>query len=750
MAARDAEVSVRAATIDLLDLIRDAGLLEPDDIDTVGRLIFDIEPRVRKAAGRFFVASVQDVYEATIEGMDEELGEVFADEDEDDFESPKRSWIKYKCLADTLQTYDGQESDVAHEQGATALRTVFAGGQLDSRYALAAEAIYPHFKELDQWESLAGYLLYDHSQIPDQPDDEDSATSVSCLYKLSEGQEAILLQVLGCAVKLHIQAVSRSDTDKRGRKTKQLVERMEERQETTANNLSQIIPQLLNKFGAVPETASAVLRLEHLVDLNLIQDLQKDAAAYSDLISNINKQFLTHSDQTVLAEATVAFLHAQTSDELKEAMESKVQELWDDTTDTLRTLAASKQLDGSQSLSTTVLTTLMNTVMRLSNLVSISDCTSTLETIPKATSKRQKREPDPPVDILLSLAGRGLREDDADEEISALEKEIVTGSFKTLLVYFMWKIQAIKATLSSSSKGTLNDEFFDELSHRRDSFVSTLSAIMQQRSGIDDIRLSATTTLLDLQAAFGTLRNAGIAEKGNAQALDENVVFRAQGLPQEILPETRSWISRIHDAAERYFARKSGRKLEPGADDEPMDSESEIGISSDEDEDSAAAGADNDSLESRRTRAMLLAEQKLCQLTGKIVLAIVARVLGATGPDAGKLRQKLLKNKTRLGPNYKEVLAYLEERKTTTPGAGVKQPRSRANGATAAKKGSKSKSSELVNDDDDEDNESEIHQEEDDDEDLQARGLVEERDGGVDAETPRTPQTPAEDDIMGD
>jgi cohesin complex subunit SA-1/2 len=181
-----------------------------------------------------------------------------------------------------------------------------------------------------------------------------------------------------------------------------------------------------------------------------------------------------------------------------------------------------------------------------------------------------------------------------------------------------------------------------------------------------------------------------------------------------------------------------------------MDSESEIGISSDEDEDSAAAGADNDSLESRRTRAMLLAEQKLCQLTGKIVLAIVARVLGATGPDAGKLRQKLLKNKTRLGPNYKEVLAYLEERKTTTPGAGVKQPRSRANGATAAKKGSKSKSSELVNDDDDEDNESEIHQEEDDDEDLQARGLVEERDGGVDAETPRTPQTPAEDDIMGD
>jgi cohesin complex subunit SA-1/2 len=67
MATRDADVGIRAHTVEVLDLIRDAGLLEPADIDTVGRLVFDMEPRVRKAAGRFFVANVEDVFEANTE-----------------------------------------------------------------------------------------------------------------------------------------------------------------------------------------------------------------------------------------------------------------------------------------------------------------------------------------------------------------------------------------------------------------------------------------------------------------------------------------------------------------------------------------------------------------------------------------------------------------------------------------------------------------------------------------------------------
>ena len=741
MAVQDAEVGVRAVAVDLLDLIRDAGLLEPDDIDSIGRLVFDAEPRVRKAAGKFFVSNIQDVYDSTIEDLNEDVNEFFGEEDEDDFETPKRSWIKFKCLVDTLQIYDGQESELREEQGFLASRAGLIGGRVDSRYVLATEAIYPFLKELDQWESLAGYLLYDHSQIPDDEDDSDSSTAVKKLYKLNEGQEPILLEVLGCAVKLNSQAVAKSDTDRRGKKTKELVQQMEERQESSAHNLSQIIPQLLNKYGAVPEAASAVLRLEHLVNLDLIQDLQKGAAAYSELISNINKQFLMHSDQNVLSEATLAFLHARTSEELKEAMESKVQELWDDTTDTLRNMASGKNLNESQSLSTNVLTTLSNTVVRISNLASISDCASILEAVSTVSSDKQKLAQAAPVDILLTLAKRGLREDEVDEEVQALEKELIVASFRTLLVYFMWKIQTIIASLSTQN-APLDDHFFESLTQRRESFITTLTATMQQRSGIDDLRITATTTLLELQTTFATLRNVS---SDNVQDVDENTLFQAQGLVQEIAPETTSLLSRIHDAVERYFSRKSNRKLEPAAEDELVGSESEIGISSDEEDEGVASDEDEEAAATRQTRAMLLAEQKLCQLTGRIVLGIVGRVLDASGLDAGKLKQKLLRNKTRLGPNYKEVLAYLE---TGKPGAGGRKKKAAPNFAAAARAAANTKSAERVVDDEEE----EDRVEEDGDEDLRARGLVEDEHQHADEEEqePQTPRTPAEDEVMGD
>ncbi|PGH13269.1 hypothetical protein AJ80_06379 [Polytolypa hystricis UAMH7299] len=759
MATRDAEPSVRAAAVELLDLVRDAGLLEPDDIDSIGRLVFDTEARVRKAAGKFFVANIQDVYDTLTESLDEEMNEYFVDdEDDDNFETPKRTWIKFKCLADILQVYDGQEAEIqAEAEEGPSSRSSLVGCRVDSRFVLATEAIYPHLEDLQQWENLAGYLLYDHSQIQAPSSEDDAANTMKNMFRLEEGQEGILLEVLGCSVKLHIVDVSKSDADKRGRKTKLLVERMEARQESTAHNLSQLIPRLLNKFGAVPEAASAILRLEHLVDLDLIQDLQKDAAAYSDIISNVNKQFLTHSHQGVLAEATVAFLHARTSDELKEAMENKVQELWDDTLDALRTLSSTKGKDTSN-LSVNTLKGLTNTVMRVSNLASVSDCTALLESIPRTTSKKQKSSPEPIIDILLELAKRGLRDADADEEVEDLERELLTHTFKTLLVYFMWKVQATTAALSSGTT-SLDDEYFESLSGRRDSFVAVLTAIMQGRTGVDPVRLAGTTTLLDLQTVFGTLRNAGMSGKNMAPIPDDDIAFQVHGLVQETAPETQTLISHIHDAAEKAFAKKSRRKLEPLEDDAPMDSQSDIEsiLSDDEDED-----ADNDdSLAAHRARTVLLAERRLCELTGKIVLAIIGGVVDASGSQRGKLRKKILRNKTRLGQNYKEVLAYLDNAKQPANKRRIPRPNGVAAPATASgavngnKANSKAKSAERIEDSDEDEGPS--HIEEDEVEDLQARELMDEdegeeaeRAGSGDESDLSPPPDDIEDDIMGD
>ncbi|KAL5337767.1 hypothetical protein BJX70DRAFT_399403 [Aspergillus crustosus] len=745
IATQDSDIGMRTMAIELLDLIRDAGLIEPADVDTVGRLIFDSEARVRKASGPFFVANVQDVFDSTVEEIAEELNELFGDEDEDDFESPKRAWIKFKCLADILQAYDTLEDESAPER-ASRSRDALPGVSIDSRFVLATEAIYPHFNELTNWQSLAGYLLFDHSQIVDDPNDDDSTEAVKRLYKIQEGQEVILLEVLCCAVKLRILDVAKSDIDKRGRKVKALTDRIPELQEEIAHGLAQIIPQLLNKFGSSPEAASAVLRLEHLVDLEKIQDIQKDATAYTSLLNDINKQFLTHSDQDVLAEASVAFLHAKSSDDMREALESKVQELWEDVVDTLTRLSQQKEVTSDDPIPFSILNELNNTVTRISNLSSVTECTQILETpLPSRSKGRSKKDSKTPFNIVLRLVHRGLREEsatqaDEDEDAAGTEAELVINSIRTLLFYFMWKVQNLRAALEAG-KAKFNTAYFEALTKSRELFVEALVGILRERTGLDDVRVTATTTLLDLQVLFGTFRNAGVGS-GN----DEDTIFQAQSLVHEIGSDVQNLITKIHEIAVRTYAKKSGVPFEPAEDDAPA-SDSELEREPDDEEDE-----DTQFLQDERLRTKILAEQRLCELTGKLVLAIIGRIIDASGSKSGQLKKKLLKHRTQLGPNYREVLVFLEDRAPKRAASRPTQSKGKQSAAQAAskqqsapsKRTKQTKPAEQV--DEGEDEEEQIS-----DEELEGDPIEIDIDNQEDDDENRTAAPEAdEDEIMGD
>ena len=752
MAAQDADVVVRASAVELLDLIRDAGLIEPGDVDVVGRLVFDAEPRVRKAAGRFFVANVHDVFDSTTEELGDEINELFGDEDEDDFASPKRSWVKFKCLVDMLQSYDSQENDQKPDRLVVTSRDALSGTSIDSRSVLATEAIYPHLEELAQWQSLAGYLLYDHSQIAEATDD-DAAGTVRSLYKMEEGQEVILLEVLCCVVKLRVVDVSKSDIDKRGRKVKALTEKIPELQEEIAHNLAQIIPQLLNKFGSVPEAASAVLRLEHLVDLDKIQDLQKDATAYTALLNDINKQFLTHSDQDVLTEASVAFLHAKSSDDMKEALESKVQELWDDIIDALSTLSQNEEVQDESSLPSGTLTELINTVTRVSNLASVTDCTQILETAPSSRSKGKKKSTlEAPFNTLIHLAKRGLRGQEEDEDAAKAETELVINSIRTLLFFFMWKVQSL-ATALNAGKVSFTTAYFEALAKSRGVFAETLVSIMQKRTSLDDIRFTATTSLLDLQTLFGTLRHAGQTAEN-----DEDTLTQTQGLVHEINTDTQKLIAKIHGIAERTYAKKIRKPLEPAEDDLPTSDEDVEKEPSDDEENESNADEDEESVDSERLRSTILAEQRLCELTGKIVLAIIGRVIDASGSQQGQLKKKLVQHKSRLGPNYREVLSFLGERKPRG-GTGSRNVKSKKTAGTKnGNAGSnEQKSAERIEDDEEDEEDGAAgrnEMEEDEEEDLRAKELVEDenadQENGDEDDNNTAAPDPDEDEVMGD
>lgn len=200
MATRDADSSVRAATVELLDVVREVGYLEPEDVDTVGRLLFDSEPKVRKAVVGFFVENISDLYETKLEELGGEEAVTEALDGDDD--GPTMGWIKLKCLVEVLATYDladgGAEAD---DEAVSGEKSVLKGGDAESRFSLAGGVLWDAFEELADWEGVARYLLFDHSAHAEEPgEEEDVLRKVKGMVALGAREEAILLQVLNASV----------------------------------------------------------------------------------------------------------------------------------------------------------------------------------------------------------------------------------------------------------------------------------------------------------------------------------------------------------------------------------------------------------------------------------------------------------------------------------------------------------------------------------------------------------------------
>ncbi|KAI9716341.1 MAG: hypothetical protein M1812_005406 [Candelaria pacifica] len=750
IATRDAEPNVRASSVELLDSIREAGMLEPDDIDVIGKLMFDSEPKVRKAVVGFFAENINDLYESKLEelGGEEALEEVFDHGHDEEFDHPRVAWIKLKCLAEVLHNYDSEDREDLPSQvrrGHSGTNDVLVATGVESRFSLAAQALYDKIPEVKEWEVLAGYLLFDHTVVEKDKNtkSDDAQKSVQLECRLEEREEIILLEVLNEAVKLRLTQAVVSELDKKGKKTKARTQEAAEVQETAARHLAQLIPKLLNKFGAIPNAASAVLRLEHVLNLETFQELRQDSRGYSSLLDDINKQFMSHTDQNVLVEASAALLHAKGFEELEEITDGKVQALWEDNINTLHAIVHGKDTELRGNLTSNALTELSNSVRRISNLVSISDCTEILETIPISAGKKPKNDSPPadPLSILLELLKRGAPSDDLDEDIITLEDELVLSALRSALVYFMWKVHSLKNQITSGDE--IADIDIDSLKDRRSAFIDSLSHVLNARPPNDDLTFAFAGTLLDLTTLFATLRNTTTPKATSQKPLPPNT--HIQTLVQTITPELQSTLTNIYTSTEKTYAKKSRRTLEALDSDEPLDSDNESTTSS-----------SNEDLEIEHSRqnASLMTEQRLCELTGKIVLAIIARVLDSSGPLKGKFKERLFRNRARLGVNFKEVVAYLDEPKVK------RVKRGKAKGKKEVER-KKEKSEKVVVEDDDEEEEEdeEVREggEEGDEEDLRARELDNggegEREGvGEEATKERAEEEieDVEDDIMGD
>lgn len=650
IATRDAEVSVRVAAISVIDTLRAGAQLEPDEIDSIGELIYDSEIRIRKAVVGFFVACVNDA----LEGKVDELGgsealEEFNDVDEDEFETPRREWADIKCLAETLAIYDTRIEERLPQTGVPGLHVSvdLAGSPApETRISLASSVLYEKVEAIKHWQMLAGYLLYDHTTSTNSRSKSKKATSPEAAFKKAvaptAAEESILLKVLASAVKSSLTQIAELDKGKRRGQRHEATEAQEE----LAIELAAIIPKLLNKFGAEPETATTVLRLEHCLNLGIFQRLRQDSGAYSQLLDEVCTQFTRHNDNGVILEATVTLLHARQYDELEELADEKISRLWENIINDLRSIDQLCDLSIRGNLEADHLKTLSMVMVKMGRLAAISDCVDVFD------AKGTEDDSPSALDIITKVARRGKYEPQEDE-IDDLEDEVVTNAIRAGQFYFMWRTRTLGKQLSEGV--VLSSADLDRLLVLRQAWRRALIETFSSRVEIDELRLFATGSLCDLHLTLATLSTplqqlSTLQPKTSADNLKGLVLGIESGLTPELIL--------IFDGAEKQYAKisKKDKALNPPGDDEdPMDDAPEDDEMEDEDDENLST--------EERLAAELKAEKALCDLTAKLVLCIAAKIIDNKGPEAGKLRRRIKRNQNKLGNNYKEVVRYLDEAK---------------------------------------------------------------------------------------
>jgi cohesin complex subunit SA-1/2 len=688
MATKDSDVSVRVAAIAVIQILKDTGMLEPDEIDSIGRLIFDSELRVRRAVIDFFAGCVNDSIETKIEEMGggDAIDELFGEDDDDDYSSPRRDWIAIKCLAELLSAYDAQleeENRTLPPRGLDIAVGIVPAVAPETRISMASQVLYEKIDQVKNWELLSGYLLYDHTtSTKSRPSSKRTSSEVAMKTAIAPAgnEEAVLLEVLACAVRLSLAPGLEADRSRRRQRPDAI-----ESAEDSAVHLATAIPQLLNKYGAEANTAVLVLRLEHSLPLDIFQQLRQDSTTYSRLLDEICTQFDRHVDRGVLAEAAAALLHARKYDALEELTDTKISELWETVLNTLRQFDKTQELSDRGNMKPPTITQLGNVLLKISKLASIADCVEVLE-----AQGQSEDSTNPVIELLIRIVHRGKLEQE-DEVLDDLEDEAVAFAIQACQFYFMWKVRALIGAVQARADIAPRD--IDRLASLRKTYANNLIWTLSSRGTNDELRLFATGGLCDLHVLFATLRQAAAGDRNQQQQPQTAVAtdpFGEEGEYPQLTPlfepiqaGLTNELIEIFTAAERAYARCIGRTLnEPAEDEDPLNQ-----LSEDEDADNGDDDDDANLTPTERKGKELKLERSLCELTGKLVLAMLAKMLDHDGPGAGKLRKRMVRNRAKLGPNFKETLAFLDEGKIRDKLAAAS-----ASGGSAGRKGAASAS----------------------------------------------------------
>ena len=223
MATSDIDLSIRVAVIQVLGDIEGHFPLEEEEKEKLCLLLFDEEPRVRRAVSSFVRAVWEDSMEERLSAEDKPNDK---DKERIGIKALAQLLVKWGKSLDTLSG-DAEESEIGDvdmtdeavngARRANRRREVVAlvGTEDRGRVAMAVEALWDEVEPMSDWEGLLELLLLDHSASGDESQfatprargrvngkKQNDDFQVDEAWRLEETEESILLEVLVAAIRI--------------------------------------------------------------------------------------------------------------------------------------------------------------------------------------------------------------------------------------------------------------------------------------------------------------------------------------------------------------------------------------------------------------------------------------------------------------------------------------------------------------------------------------------------------------------
>ncbi|KAF8624731.1 hypothetical protein AX17_007062 [Amanita inopinata Kibby_2008] len=580
MATLDMDVSVRVAVMQILAAIDGYSLLEDEEREKLCLLVFDEEPRVRKAVSGFVRGVWSEAVEERSLGRSGRRKPGAKDKERIGIKAIASLLVKWgktldHMFGDVSDSEDGNAEDEDEDVGRDEmddsrysrhlrrqkkqrkeLVALLADGT--GRTALVIEALWGEVEPVSDWEGLLDILLLDHSAAASSGDDEElparpgsgrrangrkrqteemgengeseDVVIIDDAWRLEEVEEGLLLEVL-------VAAIRKAKADAASSK------KVEE--ETVVNDITRALikglPRLFIKHQSDTNRIAEVLLIPTLMNLDLYLEMRM-ISSYAGLWDDVTKQFLSHSSLMVLARAVAAIRYFLDATSLSNTNGTKVSELEDELSSTLRDAVAGRDEIEVASFNEDEVLTLGTVCSRLSVLFGMRDMTAWME-------EDEGGKQSSAWDIVSALSERG--------RLGYKEEEtMVEYALQILTLHIMWKARGLTSTENPSPEEV---KYREKLVEQRDGLLEKLTeyAIGSNSNTIESVKRSAFKNMLDLHVLF-TAPQVDVDDEPMPIAtvpliLDDETQYRCAGFIQA---EIERYADLVADNQEDRLAEK--------------------------------------------------------------------------------------------------------------------------------------------------------------------------------------------------